>query len=204
MDSRFIQTSYGRVHAQVTGTGLPVIFIHGRVAPLNSAGAWEANADAVAEAGFRAVVLELPGFGEAARPEGEISTESAVDCVLELFERMGMSRAAFVGHNWGGLVAWRAALIEPRRIVKLGLVAAEGAEQLSSALAGELSPPTLVLWEKDDPSVPASHADLFVDAIPLARKHIFTAGREQPELAHQAPQLLGKEFNDQLIAFLRE
>ncbi len=177
------------MHAPVTGSGLPVIFIHGRVTPLNSARAWEANADAVAEA---------------VRPEGEISTESAVDCVLELFERMGMSRAAFVGHNWGGLVAWRAALIEPRRIVKLGLVAAEGAEQLSSALAGELTPPTLVLWEKDDPSVPASHADLFVDAIPLARKHIFTAGREQPELAHQAPQLLGKEFNDQLIAFLRE
>nr|MBI2905432.1 alpha/beta fold hydrolase [Chloroflexota bacterium] len=204
MDSRFIQTSYGRVHAQVTGAGLPVIFIHGRVAPLNSARAWAANAGVVAEAGFRTVVLELPGFGEAARPEGEIFTESAVDCVLELFERMAMSRAAFVGHHWGGLVAWRAALIEPRRIVKLGLVAAEGAEQLSSALAGELSPPTLVLWEKDDPSVPASHADLFVEAIPLARKHIFMAGREQPELAHQAPQLLGKEFNDQLIAFLRE
>ena len=158
MDSRTIETAYGRVHAKVAGSGPAVIFLHGRHPPLNNRRDWESNLDAVALAGFRTVALELPGYCDMARPEGEISTESAVDCVLDLFDRMAISRASFVGHHWGGLLAWRAALIDSKRITQLVLVAPEGGEQIGDTLPGKLLLPTLILWANGDPYFSAVHA----------------------------------------------
>lgn len=205
MDSRIIQTSYGKVHAKVAGVGPAVMFIHGRVPPLANWQCWTANLEAVAGAGFRAVAIDLPGYGDAARSEGAISAESAVDCVLELFDRMPITRASLVGHNWGGLIAWRAALLGKSRVTKLVLVAAEGAEQLIQSLSGELDAPTLVVWAEDDPCLPVSQAQMFVDSIPKARKHVFAPGEGQPKLNHpEAPQLAGKPFNEVVIRFLKE
>ncbi|HLB46336.1 MAG TPA: alpha/beta fold hydrolase [Anaerolineales bacterium] len=205
MDSRIIQTSYGKVHAKVAGVGPAAVFIHGRVLPLASWQSWKPNLEEVAEAGFRAIAIDLPGYGEAARAEGAISTESAVDCVLELFDRMPITRASIVGHNWGGLIAWRAALLGKSRVMKLVLVAAEGAEQLIKSLSGELDLPTLVVWAEDDPCLPVSQAQMFVDSIPKARKHVFAPGEGQPKLNHpEARQLAGKPFNDVVIEFLKE
>lgn len=208
MDTQVIQTSYGTIHAKVQGRGPAVIFVPGRIAPLDTWQCWAANLAEVAAAGFRTIALELPGFGEAARPDGPISTESAVDCMLELFDRLPLTQAAVVGHNWGGLVAWRAGIINDRRITKLGLVAAEGASQLHQSLKGDLHVPTLVIWAADDPNLPVGNAALFAEAIPNVRTHIFPGLGDsggQPALNHpQAPQLAGKVFNDVLVNFLRE
>jgi len=208
MDTRVFQTSYGAIHARVQGQGPTVIFVPGQVPPLDTWQCWAANLAEVAAAGFRTVALDLPGFGEAARPDGPISTESAVDCVLELFDRWPLRQAYIVGHNWGGLLAWRAGIIGGRRVEKLVLVAAEGAQQLSQSLSGDLSVPTLIIWAEDDPYLPVTDADLFANAIPNSRKHIFPGLGDsggQPVLNHpQAPQLAGKVFNDVLVKFLKE
>jgi|GEM_PF-2076354 len=205
MDAREIHTSYGMVRAKIVGVGQTVIFIHGRVPPLAGWQSWASTLEPVAEAGSRAVAVDLPGYGEAARPEGAISTESAVDCVLELFDRMSIHRAALVGHNWGGLIAWRAALLGKNRVTKLVLIAAEGAEQMGRDLRGESQTPTLIVWAEEDSYLPASHAQVFANAIPGARKHIFARGESQPKLGSaEAPQLAGKPFNDVLIPFLKE
>jgi pimeloyl-ACP methyl ester carboxylesterase len=205
MDSRFIETAFGRVHAKIAGSGPAVMFIHGRIPPLNNWQAWNTTLEEVAVAGFRAVAIELPGFGDAARPDGPISTESAVDCVLDIFDRLAISRVTLVGYNWGGLIAWRAAMIEPGRITKLVLVAAEGAEQLNDeGLAGKMKVSTLILWVDADFYLPVSQAEMFAKAIPNSQLHIFEFGDGQSELAARAPQKLGKVFNERLIQFLKE
>ncbi|MEK7325633.1 MAG: alpha/beta hydrolase [Chloroflexota bacterium] len=204
MDSRFVDTAFGRVHARIVGSGPAVMFIHGRIPPLNNWQAWNTNLEEVAAAGFRAVAVELPGFGDAARPDGPISTESAADCVLDIFDRLAISRVTLVGYNWGGLIAWRAAMIEPGRITKLALVAAEGAEQLSESLPGEMKVSTLILWVDADFFLPISHAEMFAKAIPNSQLHIFEFGDGQSELAARAPQKLGKVFNERLVQFLKE
>ncbi|MEK7278243.1 MAG: alpha/beta fold hydrolase [Chloroflexota bacterium] len=204
MDSRTIETAYGPVHAQTAGTGPAAIFLHGRHPPLNNWRVWEANLNAVVSSGFRAVALELPGYGDLARPEGGISTESAVDCVLDLFDRLAISRTTIVGHHWGGLLAWRAALIDSKRITQLVLVAPEGGEQIGDTLPGKLLLPTLILWANGDPYFSAVHAAAFASAIPNSIQHIFEASAGQPDNARQAPQLLGAQFNEVLIPFLKE
>jgi pimeloyl-ACP methyl ester carboxylesterase len=87
-------------------------------------------------------------------------------------------------------------------------VAAEGAEQLSQSLNGELKVPTLILWASDDSHLPVENAALFRDAIPNARIQIFPGLGDsggQPLLNHpEAPQLAGKVFNEVLVKFLNE
>ncbi len=205
MDSQIVDTAYGHIQARIVGSGPAVLFIHGRISPLSDWRAWNTNLESIAAAGFRAIAVELPGFGDAARPDGPISTESAVDCLLDVFDRLAISRVTVVGYNWGGLVAWRAAMIEPGRITKLALVAAEGAEQLNNeGLAGKMKVPTLILWVDADFYLPVSQAEMFAKAIPNSQLHVFELGEGQPELAARAPQKLGKPFNDRLIRFLKE
>lgn len=203
MESRFVTTAFGRVNCRIAGKGMTVLFVHPRTPPLNNWQAWQANLGPMAAAGFRAIALELPGFGDAARPEGAISTESATECLLEVFERMPLNEAVLVGHSWGGLIAWRAAMLEPRRVRKLVLVAPDGAERIGGKLPAVISQPTLVVWHTADPHHPPANAQAFASAIPQARLRLIDAGGE-PELRRSMPQLIDSTFNDLLIAFLKE
>lgn len=204
MDSQFFDTAYGRTHVVMEGAGSPVLFLPGRISPLHTWQAWDQNLGAVAAAGFRVVAVELPGYGEAARADGPISSESAVDCLIEACDGLGLASFSIVGYNWGGMLAWRAALIYPKRVARLVLVAAEGAGQLSQSLPGKLKTPTLILWMDADFYLPAAQAGMFAKAIPRAQVEVFKWDEGMSELAARAPQKLGQPFNERLIRFLKE
>jgi len=204
METRFFDTAYGRTHVVAEGAGSPVLFLHGRMSPLHTWQAWDANLSEVAAAGFRAMAIELPGYGEATRAEGPISSESAVDCVMETCDQMRLASFSVVGYNWGGMLAWRAAIIYPKRVSKLVLVAAEGAAQLYDSLPGKLKTPALVLWTDADFYLPAAQAGVFARAIPGAQVQVFKWAEGMSELAARAPQKLGQPFNEKLIRFLKE
>lgn len=204
MDSQFFDTAYGRTHVVAEGAGSPVLFLPGRMSPLHTWQAWDATLSAVSAEGFRAVAIELPGYGEAARADGPISSESAVDCVMDVCDQLGLAQMALVGYNWGGMLAWRAAIIYPKRVAKLALVAAEGAAQISGSLSGKLKTPTLILWTDADFYLPVAQAQLFALAILGAQVHVFKWTEGMSELAARAPQKLGRPFNEKLIQFLKE
>jgi pimeloyl-ACP methyl ester carboxylesterase len=93
---------------------------------------WTEHLRPVADAGYRAIAVDLPGFGEAPVAQDE---DAPWNDVLVTMDALGIERATLVGNSFGGAVAQRVAAIAPQRIVSLALISsrASGIEE-SAAL----------------------------------------------------------------------
>jgi pimeloyl-ACP methyl ester carboxylesterase len=104
-----------RLHVVEEGDGRPVILCHGFPELWYS---WRHQLPALAEAGYRAVALDMRGFGDSSAP-GAIDAydaESISRDLLALLDDLGAERAAFVGHDWGAATVWYLARAHPRRV----------------------------------------------------------------------------------------
>lgn len=74
--------------------------------------AWRAQVPAFAALGWRVVAPDLRGYGRTTRPADKAAYDVAplVEDVRALFEASGARRRVLVGHDWGGVIAWQAAL----------------------------------------------------------------------------------------------
>ncbi len=53
---------------------------------------------------YKVLQFDLPGFGHSEEPEHAFSVEEYADWTLRLFEELGIRRATFIGHSYGGRV----------------------------------------------------------------------------------------------------
>ena len=84
---------------------------------------WRAVAPALAE-DFRVVAPDQRGFADSDKPEGvdAYNTDRILDDLIALADALGLKRFTLVGHDWGGAVAWFAALKRPDRVARLVIV----------------------------------------------------------------------------------
>jgi pimeloyl-ACP methyl ester carboxylesterase len=103
------------VHEAGNGAGRPpVVFCHGFP---ELAYSWRNQLPAVADAGFRAIAPDQRGYGGSSAPEAVEAYTLADLCgdLADLLDSMEIQRAVFVGHDWGGFVAWAMPLLFPER-----------------------------------------------------------------------------------------
>lgn len=111
---RFIDTNGIRMHIAEAGTGPLVVLCHGFPESWYS---WRHQLGALAAAGFHAVAPDMRGYGQTDRPD-EIDQYTLLHLVgdmVGLLDALGASTAVITGHDWGGPVAWHAALLRPDR-----------------------------------------------------------------------------------------
>ncbi len=70
------------------------------------------------------VAPDQRGFARSSKPEGveNYTPDKPVGDLLALADHLGMDRFTLAGHDWGGAIAWMAALQNPRRIARLIIV----------------------------------------------------------------------------------
>lgn len=114
----FVQTNGIRMHVHEAGEGYPVVLCHGFPEIWYS---WRHQIRALNDAGFRALAPDQRGYGETARPEAveAYTMRNLVADLTGMLDQLGIAKCAIVGHDWGGLVAWGAALIAPERFEKV-------------------------------------------------------------------------------------
>ncbi len=117
-NARFISLDGVRVHYVDEGHGSPVVLIHGFASSLET---WTAVIPELVRHGHRVIALDLRGFGWTDRPPGDYSSEAQARLVLALMDRLGVERAAIVGHSYGAGVALRLALLAPERVERIAL-----------------------------------------------------------------------------------
>jgi len=105
-----------------SGTGTPVLFIHGI---LGSQRQWSHLVDQLDDT-LRVVVPDLFGHGESAKPTGDYSLSAHAATLRDLLDHLGIERVTLVGHSLGGGIAMQFYYLFPERVDRLVLVASGG------------------------------------------------------------------------------
>jgi pimeloyl-ACP methyl ester carboxylesterase len=73
---------------------------------------------------LRLVMPDQRGFGDSDRPQeiGAYKTETLLADLFALVDALGIERFALVGHDWGGAIAWAAAIKGDPRVTRLAIV----------------------------------------------------------------------------------
>lgn len=98
----------------------PVVLLHGFP---ESHRTWRHQIPALAADHF-VLAPDQRGFARSSKPEGveNYSPDKPVADLLALADHFGIGRLTLVGHDWGGAIAWMAALQHPDRIARLIIV----------------------------------------------------------------------------------
>jgi haloacetate dehalogenase len=119
-ESRFTETSAGKIFARIGGKGSPVLLLHGYP---ESNVMWHRLAPLLAGE-HRLVIADLPGYGLSDAPESgdghaPYDKRSMANAMVEVMRALGFEEFAVVGHDRGGRVAYRLALDHPERVTKI-------------------------------------------------------------------------------------
>jgi pimeloyl-ACP methyl ester carboxylesterase len=116
---RFVDSGDLRIHVVEQGPedGQPVLFLHGFPEFWWS---WRHQLDACAAAGYRAVAMDLRGFGDSDKPK-EVAAYSVGKSFADVTAVIGTlgERVALVSHDWGGAVGWAYAAFTPEKVERL-------------------------------------------------------------------------------------
>lgn len=103
--------------------GKPIVLIHGISSNWQN---WLEQLPRLGAEGYRALALDLPGFGFSQMPREQISISGFADTVDEWCGQLGLEAVPVVGHSMGGFTGAELAIRHPERVERLALIAAAG------------------------------------------------------------------------------
>ncbi len=171
--------------------GQAVLMLHGMKFKART---WQdlGTIDLLAEAGYRVIALDLPGFGNS--PAGEATPD---DVLVEAVAALNLGKPVLVGPSMGGRVSLEFALDHQELVGGLVLIGAVGVEENKSRLSS-LTMPVQIVWGGEDAISPLVNGELLAKEIDSAAFTVLD-GAPHPCYLDQ-PQA----WHDLLISFLKE
>lgn len=182
--------------------GVPVLFLHGVT------DSWRSFETVLPKLprGIRAFALTARGHGDSSKPASGYRYADMAGDVLGFMDAKGLSRAVFVGHSMGTLVAQRLAVDHPNRVAGLVLVGAfatlfkdaglsEFYRTAIAPLADPIDPAFAREWQLSTLAreMPADHLALVVDEtrkVPSrVWRDVFTGFLESPDFSSALTRL---------------
>ena len=122
-----------RLHYVEAGDGPLILLLHGF--PEFWYG-WRLQIAPLAAAGFRVVAPDTRGYNLSSRPAGiaAYSADKLADDIRGLIRELGAESAMLVGHDWGGTIAWTAAMNHPDVVDRLAILDAAHPRRLQQGL----------------------------------------------------------------------
>ncbi|GAA2510310.1 alpha/beta hydrolase [Pilimelia columellifera subsp. columellifera] len=128
---RFVSANGSRFHVVEAGTGPTVLLLHGFP---EFWWAWHEVLPALADAGFRAVAVDMRGYGATDKPPRGYDGYTLAADVTGLIRALGERSAVLVGAGFGGMIAWTAAAFHPKLVRRLVVLGAAHPLRLRAAL----------------------------------------------------------------------
>ncbi|MDX3970273.1 MAG: alpha/beta hydrolase [Bradyrhizobium sp.] len=133
----------------IAGTGSPLVYLHGSgtFTGFGFARPWMDS--------HRVIIPYHPGYGESADDDRIDSVQDYVLHYLDLFDALGLETLNMVGSSLGGWIASEIAVMQPKRLDKLVLVAPGGlyVDDVPSADLFSVHPRDLASYLVADPSI---------------------------------------------------
>jgi pimeloyl-ACP methyl ester carboxylesterase len=113
-----------------------VLFLHGFP---EFANAWTPILIKTAAAGYRCVAVDQRGYSKGARPQNvaDYDIKELMSDVLAFADALGAKQFHLVGHDWGGVVAWRVAAAHPDRLRSLTVLSTPHSNALLAAIVSD-------------------------------------------------------------------
>lgn len=140
------------VHYEVLGRGRPVILIHGWL------GSWRYWIPTMQQLSvkYRIYALDLWGFGDSGKDAARYSFDSQVKLLIDFMDKLGIAKAALVGHALGAAItiefARRCAERAPRVMLVSPPLFDLGGLNAPAVLTPPISPPAIVLTPTPAPN----------------------------------------------------
>ena len=95
-------------------TGVPIVLSHGFP---ELAFSWRHQIRALADAGRWVIAPDQRGYGLSSKPANvtDYDIEHLTGDMVGLLDHLGVEKAIFCGHDWGGFVVWQMPLMHPSR-----------------------------------------------------------------------------------------
>jgi pimeloyl-ACP methyl ester carboxylesterase len=118
--SAFVDVGGLRVHYRELGDrdAPPVVMLHGF--PQDS-WMWRHQAPILAES-YRVIAPDTRGYGYTDKPRVRVTRDILARDQVGLLDALGIEHTALVGHDWGGIIAFKAAIDFPDRFTRLALI----------------------------------------------------------------------------------
>lgn len=103
------------VHLAGPEDGPPLLLVHGWP---ELAYSWKNQIGPLADAGYRVIIPDLRGFGASDCPADPdaYDIDTLVGDLTGLLDALDHKQAVFIGHDWGGIIVWHAAMLVPERV----------------------------------------------------------------------------------------
>lgn len=211
-EHRLIDAAGIRLHVVEQGSGPAVLFCHGFPTTWRS---WRSAMEAAADAGFRAIAVDMRGYGDSDAPDdSDLYTPfHTVGDVIAVLDHFGIERAILVGHDFGANIAWNAAMMRPDRVaavfgVSVPFLQPGGPsflDQLRDAGADDfymfdqMTPEADAKWVDAAHSIPASLYWLSGEAPADQRWDPFDPERHMLRPAPGAPTTIDSAYVDEMV-----
>ena len=148
-ESRWIEVEGGRVHYLIEGDdkGRPVILLHGS---RFQAETWKqiGTMKALAQAGYKVIAVDLPGYGKLAPSHGSPRT-----WLRDLLDVLKVERPVVVSPSMSGRFALPLVTEGPQRVSGFVAVAPVGIPDYKDQLH-RITAPVLAVWGEQDEVIP--------------------------------------------------
>lgn len=104
------------VAVEESGTGSPVVCVHGLGGSSNTWTAMHPSLDA-----HRLIRIDLPGSGRSKLPQEELSMALLVECLQTICKSLGIAQAQWLGHSMGTIVLQHLAVSAPSLVKSMVL-----------------------------------------------------------------------------------
>jgi pimeloyl-ACP methyl ester carboxylesterase len=180
-ESRLVAVGGGKVHCLLAGKqdGQPVLLLHGASF---SSQTWQdiGTIDALTGAGYRAIAVDLPGFGKS-----ESGGDDAEQWLGELLDALAIAKPVIVSPSMSGQYSLPLVTGEPDRVKAFIAIAPVVITHYADRL-NRITAPVLAVWGENDRLIPQEQADLLVSSAKQGRKVVIAGGSHAPYMSDPA------------------
>lgn len=134
--AREIDLPAGRIRYHDTGSGSPVVFVHGL---LVNADLWRAVVPAVAAAGHRCLAADWPlGAHSIPVPGADLTPTGVADLIADFLDRLDLTDVTVVANDTGGAITQVLLTRRPERIGRVVLASVDSYENFPPRVFGTL------------------------------------------------------------------
>jgi pimeloyl-ACP methyl ester carboxylesterase len=113
---RYVDGRWGHVHLRQCGEGPPLVLLH--QSPISSV-QFQAGMAGLAKAGFCAIAIDTPGFGQSDPPPAPVTIPDYAEALVTTLDALGHSQVHLLGHHTGASIAANFAGRWPARVNRL-------------------------------------------------------------------------------------